>query len=66
MKSPVRRVRRYYRQITMSGDLGNVYALSGELRNELDLKRTLPLPIFATVNARVLSGDLRNRTLLSD
>jgi hypothetical protein len=25
---------------TMSGDLGNVCALSGELRNELDLKQT--------------------------
>ena len=34
----------------LSGDLGNVYALSGELRNELDLKRTGPLLISATVN----------------
>lgn len=46
----------------MSGDLGNVCALSGELRNEPDLKRTGPLLIFATVNARIVSGDLRNRT----
>jgi hypothetical protein len=46
----------------MSGDLGNVYALSGELRNELYLKWKEPLLIFATVNERIASGDLRNRT----
>jgi hypothetical protein len=39
----------------MSGDLGNVCALSGELRNELDLKRTGPLLIFATVNDWIVS-----------
>ena len=39
----------------MSGDLGNVYALSGELRNELDLKRTGPLLVFATVNEWIVS-----------
>lgn len=39
----------------MSGDLGNLCALSGELRNELDLKRTGPLLISATVNDWIVS-----------
>src|SRR5260370_33493782 len=46
----------------MSGDLGNMCALSGKLRDELELKRTGPLLIFATVNKRSVSGDLGNRT----
>jgi len=39
----------------MLGDLGNVYALSGELRNDLDLKQTGSLLIFATVNDWIVS-----------
>jgi hypothetical protein len=47
---------------TRSGELGNVCALSEELRNELDRKRSGPLLIFATVDDWIVSGDLRNRS----
>ena len=50
----------------MSGDLGNVCVLSRELRNERDLKRTRPLLIFATVNERIVSGDLGNWTITAN
>ena len=40
---------------TMSGDLGNVYALSGDLRNELDLKQTGSPLKSATVNDWIVS-----------
>lgn len=43
------------RLVGPSGHLGDVYTLSGELRNELDLKRTGPLQIFATVNDWIVS-----------
>jgi hypothetical protein len=41
--------------VGMSGTLGNVCALSGELRNELYLKRPRPLLVFATVNDWIVS-----------
>ena len=43
----------------MSGDLGNVYALSGDLRNELDLKQTGSFLEFATVNDWIVSMRFR-------
>lgn len=45
-----------------SEDLGNVYAVSGELRNEVGLKRRGPLLILAAVSKRIMSGVLRNRS----
>jgi len=41
--------------IGSSGDLGNVSASSGELRDELNVKRPKPLLVFATVNERIVS-----------
>src|SRR5882724_5175332 len=40
-----------------SRDLGDMCALSGELRNELDLKLTGPPQIFAQFKKGLLSGD---------
>jgi hypothetical protein len=40
-----------------------VCVLSGELRNELDLKLRPPVLIFATVSERIVSGLLGNRTV---
>ena len=49
------RVGRFLASISGRAILGNMCALSGELRNELDLKRTDPLLMFATVNPRIVS-----------
>lgn len=40
--------------VSPSGDLGNVYALPGELGNELHLKRTGRLQSFQRVSRRQL------------